>query len=96
MKGLRTQENNNFIDFFNIVQSEAAKIGKVFFLDCEEGHDGNVNGMEICNLSGWLIPSDKANEFETLWEKEMEDDEWSDFFVFAKWKYEDGLKIFFE
>lgn len=96
MKGLRTQENNNFIKFFEVVQSEAEKIGKVFFLDCEEGHDGSVNGMEVCNLSGWLIPADKANEFELLWKREKEDDNWSDFFVFVSWKDENGLKIVFE
>ena len=96
MKGLRTQENNNFIKFFEVVQSEAEKIGKVFFLDCEEGHDGSVNGMEVCNLSGWLIPADKAHEFELLWKREKEDDNWSDFFVFVSWKDENGLKIVFE
>ncbi|MCI5874063.1 MAG: hypothetical protein PUJ55_00385 [Clostridiales bacterium] len=96
MKGLRTQENNNFIKFFEIVQNEAAKSGKVFFLDCEEGHDGSVDGMEVCNLSGWLIPTDKANEFEALWKNEEEDDKWSDFFGFVSWKDENGLKIVFE
>lgn len=96
MKGLRTQENNNFIKFFEIVQSEAAKLGKVFFLDCEEGHDGSVNGMEVCNLSGWLIPAEKANEFELAWKKGGEDDNWIDFFEFVSWKDENGLKIIFE
>lgn len=96
MQGLRTQENNNFIIFFELVQNEAAKLGKVFFLDCEEGHDGTVNGIEACNLSGWLVPKDKASEFENLWGKGAEDDDWSEFFGFVSWKDEDGLKIVFE
>lgn len=96
MQGLRTQENSNFVKFFEVVQNEAAKIGKVFFLDCEEGHDGTVNDMEVCNLSGWLIPTDKASEFESIWEKGKEDDSWADFFKFASWKDENGLKIVFE
>ncbi|MBO5371969.1 MAG: hypothetical protein J6A75_04515 [Lachnospiraceae bacterium] len=96
MQGLRTQESNNFIKFFEVVQEEAKKIKKVFFLDCEEGNDGNVNGIETCNLSGWLIPVEKSKDFEEVWKKNKEDDDWSDFFCFARWKDENGLKIIFE
>lgn len=31
MLGLRTQENNEFIKFFKLVQDEAKKSNKVFF-----------------------------------------------------------------
>lgn len=96
MKGLRTQESNNFIKFFVLVQNEAEKLGKVFFLDCEEGNDGNVCGVEVCNLSGWLLPDSKASDFEKVWEKCNEDDDWSDFFCFVRWKDENGLKISFD
>lgn len=96
MQGLRTQESNNFIKFFEIAQAEARKIGKVFFLDCEEGNDGIVNGIEVCNLSGWLIPAEKSNDFEVIWMKHEENDEWSDFFCFLRWQEENGLKIIFE
>lgn len=96
MKGLRTHESSNFIKFFEIVQNEAAKLGTVFFLDCEEGQDGSVNGIGVCNLSGWLVPASQADKFEQTWRAHKEDDEWIDFFVFAKWKDENGLKIVFE
>lgn len=96
MQGLRTQENSDFIRFFEMVQNEAHKHKSVFFLDCEEGDDGIVGNTQVCRLSGWLIPQNRASEFESVWKKEMEDDTWADFFCFVDWKDEDGLKITFD
>ena len=96
VQGLRTQENCDFLIFFKQVQSEARKMGKVFFLDCEEGCDGNVDGIETCNLSGWLIPIALSKDFEAVWTKNREDDEWADYFCFVRWKNEKGLKIEFD
>ena len=96
MQGLRTQESNEFNKFFELVQKAAKKLGKVFFLDCEDGNDGVVEGLEVCNLSGWLIPKDKANEFEKIWKREEEDDYWSDFICLVRWKEENGIKISFD
>ena len=64
MLGLRTQESDKFIKFFKVVQSEAEKQGNIFFLDSEDGHDGVVNNIETCNMFGWLIPKEKASDFE--------------------------------
>lgn len=96
VQGLRTQESSEFNRFFELVQNEAQKFGKVFFLDCEEGNDGNVDGVEVCNLSGWLIPNEQVNEFEKVWKREEEDDDWSDFFCFVRWKNKNGIQLSFE
>ena len=97
MLGLKTQEENNFIKFFEIVQRTAKRDGNVFFLECEDGNDSEVNGIEVCDLQGWLIPESKVDEFNPIWEKDEVDDEWVDFFKFATWNNENnGLKIKFE
>lgn len=96
MKGLRTQEDDNFIRFFEIVQEAAKKIGMVFFLDCEDGNDAIIDGIEVCDLAGWLIPVAQANEFEKVWKDNKEDDAWSDFFTTTGWKNERELNIIFE
>lgn len=59
MLGLRTQENNEFIKFFELVQAEANKLNKVFFLDFGQCEDVQFNGMEVDSLYGWLIPKKK-------------------------------------
>ena len=66
MKGLRTQENDKFIKFFEIVQEEAAKLDSVFFLDCGQGNLFENSQMECEGLCGWLIPKENVKEFESL------------------------------
>ena len=57
MQGLRTQENNEFIKFFKLVQDEVKKLNKVFFLDFGQCNDILFSGMEVDSLFGWLIPN---------------------------------------
>lgn len=83
MQGLRTQEKNSFIDFFSIVQNSAKEIGCVFFLDCEDGDDKTINGIETVSLWGWLIPFGQSEKFEAIWKDRKEDDSWVDFFKLA-------------
>ncbi len=66
MLGLRTQENDKFVKFFALVQKEADRLGSVFFLDCGQGKIFENNEMECEDLCGWLIPKEKAKEFECL------------------------------
>ena len=84
MKGLRTQESSNFIKFFEIVQEKANQDGCIFFLDSGEGNDRLFADMEISDLSGWLIPIEESEKFETIFENHTEDDKWIDFFSFVK------------
>ena len=40
----------------DIVQKEADKLNKGFFLDCEDGNDSVIDGVKVCDLFGWFIP----------------------------------------
>ena len=51
MLGLRTQENNKFINFFKLVQDEASKANKVFFLDFGECEDIDFMDMEVASFT---------------------------------------------
>ena len=93
MKGLRTQENDKFIRFFEMVQEQSAKQGCVFFLDCGEGCTFENDQIECENLSGWLIPTDKVDDFSKEFEKIDSDlDEWSEYIAFVKWDIESQNK----
>ena len=64
----------------------------MFFADAGDGNDFETPTLEGEDMMGWLVPTDKANEFEQIWKKSNVGDEWSDFFVWAVWK-RDGDKI---
>lgn len=66
MQGLRTRENEKFMRFFELVQKEAEKLGKVFFLDFGQCDDIQFKDMEVDTLFGWLIPKENANDFEKV------------------------------
>ena len=69
----------------------------MFFLDCEDGNDSTIDGIEVCDLQGWLLPKERADEFESIWKRNEVDDEWVDFFVFTDCKKgKKGLEITFE
>ena len=74
MRGLRTQEGSDFEKFFKIVQTEAKRLGGVFFSETGEGRDLDLKDMSVCDLAGWLVPFDQADEFEKLYlgEKDKE------------------------
>ena len=66
MIGLRTQEDSNFITFFQLVQKEAAKMDSTFFLDCGLGKIFKNAQIECEDMCGWLIPMEHKKEFEIL------------------------------
>ena len=96
MRGLRKQESKKFENFFAIVQKTATEQGCIFFLDAGEGRDFENNTMEGEDLSGWLIPKEKSQEFEPLWMKNNVDDDWSDMFGYAIWSNPEKPTIKFE
>ena len=87
MRGLRTQESDSFQKFFAIVQKAADEIGCIFFLDTGEGREFNISGIKGEDLSGWLLPKDKADGFEKVWKqfKTIPSDEDDAFYRFANW-----------
>ena len=96
MQGLRTQETNKFKKFFSIVQDAAQRKGCVFFLDAGDGRDFETNTLEGEDLMGWLVPKNKALNFEKLWEKGNVSDKWSKYYGFAVWKDINNITIEFE
>ena len=97
MRGLRTQESNEFQKFFSIVQAEAMKRDSVFFADAGDGHDFSDEGIACEDLMGWLVPHRLAEEFEPLWLVDEVDDSWTEFFVWAIWSKENGsIAVHFE
>ena len=88
MRGLRTNEGAKFEKYFYIVQEEAKKLGGVFFSETGEGRDLDLEDIEVCDLAGWLVPFDQADEFEALYlgrkDKEIWDnDRWDDMYIFV-------------
>ena len=96
MVGLRTWEGEKFERFFALVQKEALKQNCVFFLDSGEGHLFENDTMEYSDLDGWLIPIEKAKEFEKEYLKGGDPEGWYDYFYNMEWEDEENPKISFE
>lgn len=96
MQGLRTQETNKFLKFFTIVQDAAKKKGCVFFLDSGDGRPFETNSVEGEDLMGWLIPSERVEDFEKEWMSGDVSDDWSEFFAWAIWDNIDNPTIKFK
>ena len=97
MRELRTQENEKFGRFFEIVREEANRLGGIFFVDCGEGNEFFSDSMEGENLSGWLIPKEDADAFETEFTENNVSDRWDDFMKFLRWKKKgDRVSVEFE
>jgi hypothetical protein len=95
VKGLKTQEPSEFVEFMEQVQEEADKFNKTFFLECADGHEGVVNGLHVCDLFGWLIAPEQEELFVPAWEKDEIDDSWFQAYVSVTWTDRDGLKVMF-
>ena len=89
LRELRSKESDEFVRFFEIVRKRAAERGCLFFVDSGEGRNIIDGDMELSDLSGWLIPFEDADKFETVWKTGNEEDipdKWFDHFMFAEWK----------
>ena len=82
-------------NFFHKVQEAAKALDKVFFLECEDGHNKDTEDMEMCDLQGWLVAPEHIASFTPRWINNDVDDEWDDEFCFAVWNDSDGLSINF-
>ena len=86
IRGLKTNEGKRFEKFFSIVQKTANEINCIFFLEAGDGRDFENEDMEGEDLMGWLIPCEKADEFEHLWFQDKSDENWDNYFGFAVWE----------
>ncbi len=96
MLGLRGQESSKFNIFFSRVQRSAQDKGCVFFVDAGDGRDFETDIFEGEDLSGWLVPKERIDEFQPLWENDDVSDDWSELFGFAVWENQDDPTIRFE
>lgn len=102
MRGLRTNEGAKFEKYLAIIEEEARKLGWVFFSETGEGRDLDLEDIEVCDLAGWLVPFDQADEFEALYlgrkDKEIWDsDRWDDMYIFVDYILEgDNVSVKFD
>ena len=96
MIGIKTNESEKFIKFFQIVQSEAQKQGCVYYLDAGDGRDYESDELSGEDLMGWLVPKELSAEFEKEWFEGDPSDEWSKYYTWAIWYAPDRLVIKFE
>ena len=103
MQGLRSNESEEFERFFGIVEEEARKLGSVFFCDTFEGRDCSLDNMKVCDLGGWLVPIEEAENFESIYlagkdDELWENDKWYDMYVFVKYSLngENNLSLKFD
>ncbi len=98
-QGLRTQENSKFLNFWKIVQEEASKHNSVFFLDSGEGNEIEITDINAEDLSGWLVPKDRASEFDILFkafDNKTISEKFDDFYMIASWqKKQDSISVSF-
>lgn len=93
---------NNFINLINI---EAQKRGATFFVNCGEGREIITDKLDGEDISGWLIPNDKKQDFEAELARVAQgsvlaaviDEKWDEWFCTAVWKSDhDKVTIDFE
>ncbi|EFW38952.1 hypothetical protein [Treponema phagedenis] len=95
MQGLKTQESNKFNKYWDLIQAEAKKKNSVFFAECGEGRDFETEEMEGEDFSGWLVPQNKVNEFQIIWDADTieiwDHEEYNEYHRFINWKINNGI-----
>ena len=98
-QGLRTQENNKFLNFWKIVQEEASRHDSIFFLDSGEGNEIETEDINAEDLSGWLIPKNQAAEFDIIFQSFNSDaisKKFDNYYMIASWtQAKDSITVTF-
>jgi len=90
MLSLEQKENN----FTKILHDAASELKCIFYEDSGEGHDMVTDTLYCEDVSGWLIPLHRKDEFA---KSDRNDNKWNRFFCFAEWRQEgDDIKIDFK
>ncbi|EGG91194.1 hypothetical protein HMPREF0491_00375 [Lachnospiraceae oral taxon 107 str. F0167] len=87
----------NLKNIFILYKKRQKKLGGVFFSETGEGRDLDLEDIEVCDLGGWLVPFDQADEFEALYlgrkDKEIWDNErWDNMYIFVDYMF-DGNSV---
>ena len=85
MLELRTEENESFQRFFELVRRAAAEQDALFFVDCGEGRELFTDTLEGEDLSGWLIPKELTTSFLPAFRQGTVGEEWNVFLRLAIW-----------
>jgi hypothetical protein len=96
MLELRTEENEAFQRFFELVRRAAAEQDALFFVYCGEGRELFTDTLEGENLSGWLIPKALTAQFLPAFQQGTVSEAWDDFLRLAIWRQSStGIQITF-
>ena len=80
-------------NFSVILHKAAAEKGCLFSEDSGEGHDMVTDTLYCEDVSGWLIPIARKDEFI---KSDRKADKWDKYFCFAEWRQDgDDIKIDF-
>ncbi len=94
-----TETDRPFLNFLSIVQQAAAEQGKLFYFWSHEGNDIFTDELDGGDMSGWLVPPERAEEFEAAWKvsDQLIPDDLYDGFTIARWSGspETGIEITF-
>lgn len=97
MQRLLEARDEKFLRFFALVQEEAKRHGGVFFLDYDGICEFENDEIMCEELHGWLIPEEKADEFEAAWRQDphiphdlLALDAWYGYMGFTMWSRVDG------
>ena len=99
--GLRTQEDQKSINAFKLAQESAQTNNSVFFFEAGDGHELITKNLWLEDMWGWLIPKEKADEFNELFinfDNALKEDNspWWDYFLCAEWeKTKEGFQYKF-
>lgn len=95
-----SDESAGFIKYMHAVQDAAAEQGMAFFVEAGDGNEFELDDIEGEDLSGWLVPLEKAEEFQELcWAGDFKACNAFEGAVscFAEWEIEEsGLSIEFK
>lgn len=69
-------------NFIKLVDKEASKIKKRFFIDSGEGHDLETDDLYCEDIFGWLIDENLVDEF---LKSDRESERWDEFYVCEEW-----------
>lgn len=103
MLGANYEMDPKEVNTIKLIQKEAAKEGKVFFIESGEGHELITEDLWLEDLFGWLIPEEMATVFNKIYtDKEgfnwlnSDENTWEIYSCCAEWEEtEDGYKYRF-
>lgn len=87
---LTSEYSEYVIDSVDLLNAQLAPHGMSFFFDSCDFRQQIINGKHCWDMYGWVVPSDRAAEFERIW-LASDDERLDDYdYVCANWKDRGG------